>query len=104
MNAISGRFGIAEDINHNPEHKRQREIARWLIGTLVNALGGARPVWEDNPNFRKLAKDAAEIALREGLVFYDEWHHAPMCRANNWSRQMLPSGPCSCGAERQKIR
>jgi hypothetical protein len=100
----AARLGIVEDIDHDPEHKRQREIARYIIGLAINGLRGSRPVWEDAPDKKKLADELEKVALREGIVFYDEWHHAPMCRANNWHRAALPTGPCTCGAERGKIR
>jgi len=102
--ATSARQGIPEDLEHDPTFSRQRQLAAWLLGTAINALRGGRLVWDDPPDKRKIADEIQEIALRNGIVAFYEWHHAPMCPANNWSKAMLPRGPCTCGAARKKIR
>lgn len=98
------REAIPEDLDHDPEHRRQRQIAGWLLGITINALRGSRTVWSDKPNHQWLADEVERIALANGIVAFDEWHHAPACRANNWSRAMLPEGACTCGAAARKIR
>lgn len=104
MSDKTARVAIAEDIEHDPEYRRQRELARYLLGIAINALRGSRLVWEDPPDKMKIAGQLETIALANGIVAYDEWHHAPMCRANNWSKAALPTGPCTCGAAARKIR
>lgn len=98
------RKAIAEDFDHDLTFKRQRMVAGYLIGALINAAEGGRPVWENPPDIKALAKQAKQVALEMGIVSYDEWHHAPMCPSNNWGKQMLPTAPCNCGAARKGIR
>jgi hypothetical protein len=98
------RKAIPEDLEFDPEHTRQRRLAGHLLGIAINALKGVRPCWEDAPDKAKLAEQLKDIALEHGIVAFDEWHHAPKCRANNWSRAALPEGPCTCGAAARKIR
>ncbi len=99
------RLGIPEDIEFDPEYKRQRQIARYLLGIALNRLPKERP---ERRLFERTQPPTREelvaIALREGLVEYTPWHHAPLCLANDWSKMMLPEGPCTCGAERNQIR
>jgi hypothetical protein len=101
----AARIAIPEDIEHDPEFKRQRQIARYLLGIALNRLPRERPeprLFErTQPPTRA---ELIEVALREGLVEYTPWHHAPCCPSNDWEHQMLPEGPCNCGAEREKIR
>lgn len=98
------RVGIPEDIEFDPKHKRQFKLAGYLLGLAINELRDARLVWEDKVDPKLLADKIQDLALENGLVAFDEWHHAPLCPANNWSRARLPTGPCTCGAERHKIR
>ena len=103
--AASGRrVGLAEDLEFDPSYRRQRRLAAYLIGAAVNALRGARTVWSPKTDPKHVAKLIRDIALANGIVAFDEWHHAPMCPANNWSRMALPEGPCTCGAAARKIR
>jgi hypothetical protein len=95
---------VAGDLAFDPTYAEQREVARLLLGACINAMEGGRLIWQDAPDLKKLAAMIKERALRDGVVWYDEWHHAPKCNANNWSKQMLPQGPCTCGAERREIR
>jgi hypothetical protein len=102
---MSARVAIAEDIEFDPEYRRQRLVARYLLGIALNRLPKERPkqrLFERTqpPTRAKLI----EFALREGLVEYTPWHHAPMCKSNDWSKMMLPEGPCTCGAELHQIR
>jgi hypothetical protein len=99
------RAGLPEDIEYDPEHRRQREIARYLLGIALNRYPRERPearLFERrNPATRD---ELIAVALREGLVEYTPWHHAPCCPANDWEKAMLPEGPCNCGAELHQIR
>jgi hypothetical protein len=52
----------------------------------------------------ELCQVMRKMALEHGIVAFDEWHHAPLCPANNWSRMALPQGPCTCGAAARRIR
>lgn len=38
-----------------------------------------------------------ELAVKEALFEFDDHHHAPACAANNWHKQLLPTGRCTCG-------
>lgn len=98
------RIGIPEDLEFDPTYERHRRVAAYLLGMALNAMKGTHLVWEDSPDMRVLAENLKEVALNNGIVSFDEWHHAPACRANNWSRTALPTGPCTCGAEKWKIR
>lgn len=104
MPSDTARKAIPEDLEFDPSYARQRRLSGYLLGVAINALKGSRPVWEDPPDRAAIAKQLQEIALENGIVSFDEWHHAPRCRANNWSRAALPTGPCTCGAEARKIR
>jgi hypothetical protein len=89
----------------DPEHKRQRLIARYILGVALNRLPKERPKPRLFERTQPPTRDELiEVALREGLVEYTPWHHAPMCPSNDWSKMMLPEGPCNCGAERQQHR
>lgn len=102
---MTSRVGLLEDIDHDPEHKHQRMIARYLLGVALNRLPRERP--EPRLFERTQPPTRAElvaVAIEHGLVEYTPWHHAPMCKANDWGQMMLPEGPCSCGAEFHKIR
>lgn len=98
------RAAIPEDLEHDPTYARQRELGSYLLGIAINALGGWRTVFDEEVEPHKLAAHLREIALENGLVTFDEAHHAPACRANNWSRQKLPEGRCTCGAAPRRSR
>lgn len=101
----AARVGLPEDIEHDPEHKRQRMVARYLLGIALNRLPCERPPQRLFERTQPPTRDElVAVALHEGIVEYTPWHHAPACKANDWSQQMLPEGPCTCGAERQRIR
>ncbi len=102
---MTAREAIAEDIDFDPSHRRQLEVARWILGQALNYYPRERPA---QPLFRRVQEptrqELIDYAISQGLVWYDEWHHAPLCPANNWSKQRLPDGPCTCGAQRHQIR
>ena len=99
------RVGLAEDIEYDPEHTRQRQIARYLLGIALNRYPRERPERRLFERTQPPTRDElVAVALREELVEYTPWHHAPTCPANDWEHQMLPEGPCTCGAEFHKIR
>ena len=98
------RKAIPEDLEFDPSYRRQRRLAGHLLGIAINALAGRRPCWEKAPDLPALADELRKMALEHGIVAFDEWHHAPLCPANNWSRMALPQGPCTCGAAARKIR
>lgn len=102
---MTGREAIPEDIEYDPEHRRKRLVARYLLGVAINRY----PLGQPEPRLHERTRPATRgeliaVALREGLVEYTPWHHAPACPSNDWSKQMLPEAPCNCGAERRKIR
>lgn len=96
------RVAIPEDLDFDPAHRRQLRVARFLLGIALNRYP-AKPDVRLHRDTEPTRAQLVELALETGLVFYDDFHHAPMCPANNWSRQQLPEGPCTCGAERHKI-
>ena len=98
------REGVAADLEFDPSYKRQRELARIMLGIAINALCGGRTVFTSDQPIEDIGKELKKLALAEGIVWFDDFHHAPACPANNWSRQQLPTGPCTCGAERLGIR
>jgi hypothetical protein len=99
------RVAIPEDIDFDPEYKRQRLIARYLIGIALNHLPHERPKPRLFERTQPPTRDELiAVALQNGLVEYTPWHHAPACPSNDWSKTMLPEGPCTCGAEFHKIR
>ncbi len=102
--AMATREAIPEDFDFDPTFKRQRFIVRFLLGAALNRypkLPEARLFDSRRPPTRQ---ELIDVAIREGIVWYDEWHHAPMCPSNNWGKQLLPEAPCNCGAERMQIR
>lgn len=101
----TGRVGIPEDLEYDPEHKRQRMVARYLLGIALNRLPHERPEPRLFERTQPPTRDElVAVALQDGLVEYTPWKHAPACRSNDWSRQMLPEGPCTCGAAFHKLR
>lgn len=71
-----------------------------LLGIAINRLRGRVSLFEPEFTNRQIA-DALETAgIQRGLFDLDDLHHAPACRANRWSGQCLPTGPCTCGAAR----
>ncbi len=98
------RKAVPEDLEFDPSYRRQRQLAAHLLGIAINALAGRQSLFTRWPEPRELAKQLREMALEHGIVAFDEWHHAPGCPANNWSRMALPEGPCNCGAAARKIR
>lgn len=98
------RTAIPEDIDYDPEYKRQRWVSRYLLGVALNRYP-KNPEQRLHERTRPATRDElVAVALREGLVEYTPWHHAPACPSNDWSRMMLPEAPCTCGAEFRKIR
>lgn len=102
---MTARIGLAEDIEYDPEHKQQRTVARYLLGIAINRYPRERPeqrLFERHqPPTRQ---ELIDTAIQWGLVEFTPWHHAPMCRSNDWARSVLPEGPCTCGAERAQHR
>lgn len=102
---MTARVAIDEDIDFDPGHRRQLVMARYLLGIALNRYPRERPETRLFRRRQEATRDElVKVAIEHGLVWYDEWHHAPLCLANNWSKQMLPEGPCTCGAEKHKIR
>jgi hypothetical protein len=106
MTETRARVGIPEDLDHDPTFARQRRVAKYLLGIAINRCPLEQPerqrFYRDH---RVLTRnELIAIALREGIVEFTPWHHAPTCPSNDWSKTMLPEGPCTCGAERQRIR
>lgn len=103
MKHPSIRLGLPEDIDYDPEHKRQRQIASWMIGRLLNVARGR--FFFDAPRDASAELDAFEIvAVQMGILTFDERHHAPKCPANHFHHTRMPDGPCTCGAARAQIR
>jgi hypothetical protein len=100
----AARVAIPEDLEFDPSYARQRRMAGYLLGAAINALSGKHMVWDKPRDNATLAEQLREMALENGIVSFDEWHHAPACRSNNWSKMMLPTGPCTCGAAARRIR
>lgn len=100
---MSAREAIPEDFDFDPSHRRQLTLARHLLGIAINRMP-KEPTQAGLWSAVVRPDELKEIALKNGLVRYDDYHHAPACPANNWSRQRLPEGPCTCGAEREQIR
>jgi hypothetical protein len=99
------RDAVPGDLDFDPSYKRQRMISRYLLGIALNRLPIPRPEQRLFERTQPPSRDElAAVALREGLVEYTPWHHAPCCPSNDWSKTMLPEGPCNCGAERHQIR
>ena len=98
------RKAIPEDLEFDPSYRRQRRLAAHMLGIAINALAGRRSLFSNRPKNGELARQLSDLALENGIVAFDEWHHAPACPANNWSRMALPEGPCTCGAAARKIR
>lgn len=99
------RVGIPEDLEHDPSYERQRLVARYLLGIALNRLPRERPARRLFERAQPPTRDELiAVALREGIVEYTPWHHAPCCPSNDWSHAMLPEGPCNCGAEYRKHR
>lgn len=102
---MTARIGLAEDIEYDPEHKRQRKFARYLLGIALNQYPRERPEKRLFDRGERPTRDELiDIALREGIVEYTPWHHAPLCPSNDWSKQRLPEGACTCGAEHAQHR
>lgn len=102
---MSGRVAIPEDIEFDPTYRRQRRVARYLLGIALNRLPRERPEQRLHERTQAPTRDElVAVAIREGLVEYTPWHHAPLCPSNDWSKMMLPEGPCTCGAEFHKLR
>jgi hypothetical protein len=95
---MSERKAIPEDIEFDPTYRRQRLLARYALGLAINALRGARPCWADAPDQKKVADMLQAAAVENGIIVFDDFHHAPMCRANHWHFASMPTGPCTCGA------
>lgn len=95
----AARAGLPEDIDHDPCYRRQRELARYIIGTALNALLG-RTIFDDTMEPVEVGRQLKKLAIEQGLVMFDDLHHAPSCPANHWHHQRLPTGGCTCGATR----
>ena len=72
----------------------------YMLGIAINRLRGRRTLFEPDLSNELIADAIEQAALKDGLFTLDELHHAPACRANRWSGQLLPTGPCTCGARR----
>lgn len=97
----AARIGIAADLEHDPSYERQRKIGRFLLGAAINRLRG-RGYFEDTDRWtdETLGAALAHVAIEEGIILFDDLHHAPICPANNFHRARLPTAPCTCGATR----
>lgn len=92
------------DLDFDPSYRRHRAMARFIIGELLNHMpdepfSGGR-IGDSAGKPGQLRRTMFELAYGEGLVTFDDLHHAPMCPANHYHYQRLPNGPCSCGAAR----
>lgn len=98
----SGRKALPEDLEFDPSYRRQRDIASILIGAAINQLLGAH--FFDGPRDEKEARHRAEwmrdFAIEQGIITFDDLHHAPCCPANHFHHARMPEGRCSCGAGR----
>lgn len=99
------RVGLPEDIDFDPAYRRQRETARHALGIAINQIRGNRAsLFRGERTNEQVADFLAKECEKIGILVFDDFHHAPMCPANNWSRKEYPEGPCNCGARRKNIR
>lgn len=89
------------DLRFDPTYSRQRFVARYIIGALINKLRGRTGMFYGEQSPQSLADQAEKICREEGILpTPDDLKHAPACPANRWASQMLPTAPCNCGAVR----
>lgn len=101
---MTARIGIPEDIMPDPQERRRLTLARHLLGIAINRMSKERSQGGSLWGIKAGQDDVKTLAIEEGLIWYDDWHHAPTCPANNWGRQRLSEGPCTCGAAKRQIR
>lgn len=94
---------LFEDINPAGLERRFK-LSGYLLGAAINRLRGRHPAWFKPVTPEALADRLEELALAEGIIVLDEWHHAPACPSNNWHKRMMPIAQCSCGAAAARQR
>ena len=71
---------------------------RMLLARAINQMNGA--ISFSGPCTGELLR---KIAIEEKLYIFDEIHHAAACPANHYHKSRLPTGKCSCGAEKGDV-
>ena len=71
---------------------------RKLLAMAINQMNGA--ISFSGPCTGELLR---RIAIEEKLYIFDEIHHAAACPANHYHKSRLPTGKCSCGAEKGDV-
>lgn len=79
----------------------QLRLARFLLGCAINAARGTGHLRaaSAHPEHRlKYVKQIEDAGVEYGLILFDDFHHAPCCPANHYHHMVMPTAPCSCGA------
>ncbi|MDD2775553.1 MAG: hypothetical protein PHU06_06330 [Gallionella sp.] len=71
----------------------ERDALKLVSALALNKLCG-QTVFDKDFKPEELKK----VAIERGLFVFDNFHHAPMCPANHFHQQRIPTGECSCGA------
>lgn len=98
---MSARPALPEDLDFDPTYARQRAITSRLLGITINMARGRGHMREPCTHDDRMKQiDIVEkVAVELGVIAFDNFHHAPLCDANHWHKQRMPTGPCTCGAE-----
>lgn len=92
---------IPEDLDFDQSYKRQRTLAAYLLGMAINTARGTghmRSPSAFKEHHQKYLEQIEAMARANGIITFDDLHHAPCCAANHYERMVMPSGPCNCGA------
>jgi hypothetical protein len=88
--------GTLADCTHRLHHI-QKQPKDW--DAFFAGRGAGHVADPHTPAEKAKAMDAVEkAAVTLGIIFFDDLHHAPMCPANHYHKQRMPTGPCNCGA------
>lgn len=88
------RKAILADIDQEGWAERRYCLAQTLLAIALNDNCGA-PMEIDNYTKEQIK----ECAIENGIITFDDLHHAPFCPANHWHKTRMPTRPCTCGAK-----
>lgn len=102
LTGVAGRKALPEDLEFDPGYRRQRYVASTLLGIAINQLLGSHcfDCPRDEADARQRAEQIRDLAIEQGIIAFDDLHHAPCCPANHFHQRRMPTGRCTCGADR----
>lgn len=84
---------VPGDLDQEGWSEQRYLLAQKLLALALNNNSGTLM---EVDNYTR--EELIECAVENGIIVFDDLHHAPMCPANHWHKMRMPTRLCTCGA------